>query len=365
MTIDYGITLKLLSLKIKNFRSFGDEVTEIAFGDGVNLIVGENNVGKSTILKSFDLLKGEYNVTPNDFYKGESNKELLIEGNFKLSEAEAQRFFDPFVRPYQRKKKKVRRIFSVLGNKVLFAYSSKRGIYLRFGELHISRERGELISQLDIPISYTGTNWKDILNAYFLPNNRLSLFEVIRNRLTAHAERKGVISFGFDPCNMFQGLFEQKAKNFSEIRQSPKGTSDHVLESYDGRQVADVLFTLKNGNRVQRKKFREVKTKFNELFPNLKLEVTKESKNVPPRIVIEKTSIEYEVPIELVGAGIGEIIVFLTHLIASREMIFGLDMPELHFHPHAQRLLRNIVREQSEKNQFLVITHQHSSSLDK
>jgi len=165
------------------------------------------------------------------------------------------------------------------------------------------------------------------------------------------------LDFGFDPGEAFRHLLKETVKNFSEIRQSPEGSGEHVFESYDGIQVADVLFTLKNGNRVQRAKFEEIKGKFNELFRNLKLEVVKESRQSPPRIVIEKKAIEYEVPIELVGAGIGEMIIFLTHLIASKDMTFGLDMPELHFHPHVQRLLRNIIRKQSEKNQFLVITH--------
>ena len=348
--------MKIVNLRVRNFRSFGDKPTEIIFGDGVNLIVGENNVGKSAILKSLDVLKGEYSLTPNDYYKGGGNRELQIEAEAKLSKAELRRFVVPFASPHHMDKEKVERISSDIGNKICIAYSSRRGYYLRFGGLHISGDRGEMISHLDTAGDRVSTEWTDgILKKYFQPANRLSLFAIVKKSLTE--TKVGSLHFRFDAGDSFRDLLKKKAKSFSEIRQSPEGVSDHVLESFDGRQVADVLFTLKNGNRIQRAKFEEIKAKFNELFPNLKLEIVKESRDSPPRIVIEKTSIEYEVPIGLVGAGIGEMIIFLTHLIASKDMVFGLDMPELHFHPHAQRLLRNIIREQSQKNQFLLITH--------
>lgn len=349
--------MKLLSLKIRNFRSFGEKAVEIAFSDGLNLMVGENNVGKSTILRSLNILKGGYSFTSNDYYKGETNRKLLIEANIKLSLTEAQNLTNMFVSPYGRNMKKVGKVLNFfLRNKISFAYTSGRGIYLRFGKLHISGNRGSMVSHLDAPGTYRVLEWKDsMLGRYFNPDNHLPLFEIVRNELTKG--KKMSVNFNFNPCAMFSDFLKQKAKSFSEIRQSPMGTSDHILESYDGRQVADVLFTLKNGKPIQREKFEQVKKKFSGLFPNLKLEVQKESRDSPPRIVIEKTSIGFEVPIEFVGAGIGEIIIFLTHLIASTDMMFGLDMPELHFHPHAQRLLRNIIREHSENNQFLVVTH--------
>jgi predicted ATP-dependent endonuclease of OLD family len=38
-------------------------------------------------------------------------------------------------------------------------------------------------------------------------------------------------------------------------------------------------------------------------------------------------------------------------------MCFGMDMPELHFHHHTIRLLKNILKERSANNQFLIVTH--------
>lgn len=349
--------MKIVSLKIRNFRSFGDESAEITFGDGANIIVGENNVGKSTILKCLDLLKGEYNLTPNDYHKGESTRELCVEANVQLNDAELPAFIDRFLGSHQRDENVIQEVSSIFGNVIPFGYSPKRGFYLQFGELHISGDGCRMVSELDRRGSLQNIEWEKILGTYLKPDNSNSLLEIIKNRLTGDQKIRRRIHFGFSPAEVIRNLLGQKAKNFAEIRETPKGTGEHVSESYGGGRVADVLYTLKNGKSVQRAKWRQVKKTFNDLFRNLKLEVVKESKESPPRIVVEKTSIAYEVPIEFVGAGIGEIITFLAHLIASKDMIFGLDMPELHFHPHAQRLLRNIIREQSKKNQFLVTTH--------
>ncbi|TET20557.1 hypothetical protein E3J74_02335 [Candidatus Bathyarchaeota archaeon] len=351
-------TLKIVSLKIRNFRSFGDESAEITFGDGANIIVGENNVGKSTILKCLDLLKGEYNLTPNDYHKGERNRDLCVEANVQLNDAESQAFIDRFLGSHQRDENVIQELSGIFGNVMSFGYSSKRGLYLQFGELYIRGDGCQLVSELDRRGAEHVIQWDAILQIYLKSDKSNSLLEIIKNRLTGGEKGRRRIHFRFSPAEAIRNSLRQKAKNFSEIRETPKGTGEHVLESYGGGRVADVLYTLKMSvHRYQRAKWRQIQKTFNELFHNLKLEVVKESKEYPPIIVVDKTSIKYEVPIEFLGAGIGEIITFLTHLIASKDMIFGLDMPELHFHPHAQRLLCNIIHEQSEKNQFLITTH--------
>jgi predicted ATP-dependent endonuclease of OLD family len=62
-------------------------------------------------------------------------------------------------------------------------------------------------------------------------------------------------------------------------------------------------------------------------------------------------------PLENVGAGIGEMIILLTHLIGSKGRIFALDLPEMQFHPHAQRMLLNVLKEHTANNQIIIVTH--------
>ena len=45
--------MKIVSLKIKNFRGYKD-LTEIKF-DNLTVFVGKNDIGKSTILEALDI----------------------------------------------------------------------------------------------------------------------------------------------------------------------------------------------------------------------------------------------------------------------------------------------------------------------
>jgi predicted ATP-dependent endonuclease of OLD family len=148
-------------------------------------------------------------------------------------------------------------------------------------------------------------------------------------------------------------IFRESLFLFPEFRQRPQRAAAEVLSAPEGSQVAAVLFNLKNGTREERKKFEKVQEYFSSLFPTLKLNVMKQG----PTIVIEKTQTRHEVPLELIGAGIAQMIILLTHIVGSEGQIFLIDGPELHLHPHSQRLLQKVFEESTARNQLLVITH--------
>ncbi len=50
--------MKLKSLKVKNFKFFSEFETKIKFDDNVNIIYGDNGVGKSTFIEIFQFLSG-------------------------------------------------------------------------------------------------------------------------------------------------------------------------------------------------------------------------------------------------------------------------------------------------------------------
>lgn len=63
-------------LKIENFRGFKNE-TKIKFQNGINILIGTNNSGKTTILKSLDLL---FSNTSSKYLKAEDfNHNTIIE----------------------------------------------------------------------------------------------------------------------------------------------------------------------------------------------------------------------------------------------------------------------------------------------
>jgi len=68
--------MKIVSVKIKNFRGYGEEV-KIKFDD-LTVFVGKNDVGKSTILEALDIFfndgKGVVKIEKNDVNVEESKK---------------------------------------------------------------------------------------------------------------------------------------------------------------------------------------------------------------------------------------------------------------------------------------------------
>ena len=143
---------------------------------------------------------------------------------------------------------------------------------------------------------------------------------------------------------------------FPEFRQRPGITGSEVLRSTEGIHVASMLFLLKNGEREAQRKFRVIKRYFSLIFPTLRMEVTKPP-NAQPRILVEKRSTHHELPLDWIGAGIAEMLIFLTHMVKERHKVIILDEPELHLHPHSQRLLRDFLREASTQNQIIIVTH--------
>lgn len=344
--------MKVKALEIRNFRSFNEMPSVLKFSGGVNIIVGENNVGKSNILKSLELLKLR-NLSPEDYYKGETDREIRIKATIELNKDEMKRFVSQLIE--RRSLKQVQKIVSELPNIFELEYSSKMIVlYIRFHDFEVSGNHLFLLSDVEGG-SYQIIEWKEILQKFFDPDNNLPLAMLMKSELKRDGKRNAIL-FKQNVSFLVRDMLSHKIKNFLEIRQCPSGSNQSVWESYDGALVADVLANLKNGNRVQRNKWGRIKQEFHSLFPNLELEVKKPA-GENPQIMIVKGAIEYEVPVSFVGAGIWEIVILLTHLFSFESMCFGMDMPELHFHHHTTRLLRNILKEKSGNNQFLIVTH--------
>ena len=69
----------LKEITIRNFRSFPEEPQSIRLGKGINTIVGENNSGKTNILKAIELcLNAGQIAQATDFFKGEIDREIEI-----------------------------------------------------------------------------------------------------------------------------------------------------------------------------------------------------------------------------------------------------------------------------------------------
>lgn len=89
----------LQKLALKNFRSFSDEKI-IAFNRGLNVLVGENDSGKSAIIDAIRIVMGTtdqgwYHIEASDFYNENMESEIHITLTFAdLSEEEQASFLE-------------------------------------------------------------------------------------------------------------------------------------------------------------------------------------------------------------------------------------------------------------------------------
>lgn len=342
--------MKIIQLMISNYRTYSENQT-LDMEPKVNILVGENNIGKSTVLRAINILNGSESIAPKDYHKEERTREVRIEALFELTQTE----IDALIRAPELQEVSDHRMTMVrnLFETVKLGFSSRYGLYLPLNGLFFYRDSVTLTRR---PRENQGSiKWSQILHQYLTSKASTSLTQIIKGYIGKSASKTSSIDINLP--DGLRSLLQKRFHVFAEIRQNPIGENVDVLESYDGRQVADVLFKLKNGNISQRKRWRLIKRSFKQFFPDLALEVGKENRESPPEISIEKPEMEFEVPIKNVGAGIGETIILITHLIASSENIFGLEMPELHFHPHSQRLLKKFLSENSTRNQFIITTH--------
>lgn len=89
----------LQELRVQNFRCFGNLQT-IEFGRGLNMLVGENDSGKSAIIDAIRIVMGTtnqnwYRVEPSDFFHENKDSEISITLKFSdLTKAEQALFLE-------------------------------------------------------------------------------------------------------------------------------------------------------------------------------------------------------------------------------------------------------------------------------
>ncbi len=173
--------------------------------------------------------------------------------------------------------------------------------------------------------------------------------------IAGYSSNQGRVQFGHPTLTEVMNVMREAFIHFPEFRQRPQASADEVFRAAEGTRVTAVLFSLKNGTRQQQNKYQQIKTHFSKLFPTLRLELTRSGG--PAKIMIENARTGHEVPLDTLGAGIAEMIIMLTHIEGERAKIFAIDEPELHLHPHSQRLLRRVLEASTSLNQVIVVTH--------
>jgi predicted ATP-dependent endonuclease of OLD family len=180
--------MKIKKIAIKNFRSFGSQEKDIIVRDGLNSIVGENNVGKSTIFRVLDLINKKYEFSNEDYPNGSTENKLLSSVSIELNDEELLDTYENWIVNNLRNKEKkyLDKIRASIGNKFMIVLDNEQKSPLEVKMLEYNKE-----------------NLTNLIGTGTLPPN----FNVLRV--------KG------DLAIFLPKLFQQKVKVFAEVRKRP------------------------------------------------------------------------------------------------------------------------------------------------
>ena len=225
--------MKLRSLRVKNFLSFGEEPAEMKFGDGgVTFVVGPNNSGKSNIFRTLGFVADSFatwypNVSPTPFlHNGRRDFEISV--RVALNEAELQAVKD----------------FIVCAN-TLYQFGGEppeSQLKARIRNEILTKHGGKLLRDFgnEVTLVVKGTEQQNIQFRHFLLLNwGKEQFLLQRDNYLSKTEMPETSGFGYA---IFSELLVDDFKKRHPIELKDVGESDRVLDgAYAPPSVPELL----------------------------------------------------------------------------------------------------------------------------
>lgn len=345
----------LTNIQIKNFRPIGEEGLKLSISTNLTTILGENNVGKSSIFKAINKIL-EFPQTQwisEEWHAGNRKKILEIKFSCELDDSTIKKFIELMQLSIT-----INQYKSVFSNKITYYYAQDENNFkkiITLGVFHINRNQGWLGEIGNSETAYSRESFSEAFKHIFANPEPINYIKEYLNTQARNKPNKSVeiIIPRSDWIDFFLQIIRKKFVIIEDYREKPHKTLSNFFVSPTGKDLSSMLFNLKNGKDTE-EKFERIQKNFEHLFPQLKLNVFRDTETNEIELLFTKEHIKSTT--SYVGAGILEALLLLTHLEAYKDHIFLIDHPETHLHPHAQRRLNSII-EKSDDNQILIITH--------
>ncbi len=328
----------IASIKIKSYKSF-HESDEIIFNEGINLIVGVNNSGKTALLEALSLkikdnpyrnnrdnptnIKTTYHISKDKI------KEQIQKGNFFIMpfpDGSADPIFDMFY----------------------LALDS----YLEVTSISTAKN------------SNIGFIYKDLKNSKFIHSNNnhnqcLKISDFVNERHTSNAgiERSRAIPTPEKMIEDFIGKFFFFNSERMNLHTCNVGRSRILLS--DARNLPEVINSIASSEYTYKKYLSLVR----RVLPDVKY-ISSELEEGNGKFTIkirtcESTEEDEELrfPLSDCGTGVGQILAILYVLTTSKEpSVIIIDEPNSFLHPSATKELIKIFKE-NPQHQYFISTH--------
>ena len=285
--------MKIKRLHIENFKSISNLRIDL---NDINILIGPNNSGKSSILKALAHLQGS-TINSEDIRASEQRLTVTT-------------FYDHDLYYYPKDQ------------------NPKKNYKINSGNI-----------------------FPCIVYNLGIGSSNLFLREYVENNYNLHGNYNEELSFypNVEPKNLIVPFnSKRKVGNFSEEVNS-KIVNEVAGNFYNLNSKVDRILSLDN----------EVGSEFKSLIAiilnfNLKTYQSQNGKKIGLNL-----NVYDNIPLESLGDGVSQIVGFLNELCLAKDKIFLIEEPETEIHPKALKHLLNIIINKSKTNQFFIATHSH------
>lgn len=343
--------MRLRTLFIKDIRCI-KEVNIQNISD-INLFIGKNNSGKSTIIEALNLaheaiLRNAKVTLPKEFVRiGVTDRNPEIRLTFSPNSIEAKKLFDSAL------------------DKMEYRGGDIENLQLALREI-ITKYLKIQVVIIFIKSDEYGSNvtWgKPSIDES--PSNILSAAAIIRTKGVGGFQAKSVSVIFKDFIFLeFKKLAHATFKKIPDIREIESSErKDFNLST--GKGLVENLFNLKN---LQDKKKRKFVSDLQKDFQNItdekfSFDLYQDTDTPAIKRMIVSTDLkkDEELNIEDLGMGSRELLILLNFISLFKESNIGIEEPEIHFHPEYQKRFFSYLKKHANYygNQFFIATHSH------
>jgi len=336
--------MKIKRLEIKNYRNLADIVIDFK---NLTILIGKNDAGKSNIIKALDL-----------FFNGESSEDIKeIASEVDTDEIG---FTSEITLKDYRIFNKNRANIQVTGYIELDENEFNKLFPLDKIELEVVKGK---------VINYPRNNTIIISEKIATKANKRAKFEITRvdmHPLMLYRSTKkdqaiimgkdGKLRHGGKGKNVSQLLIKSLRKKFRVIPAFRRlGVEDRSTDPAkpDGTFMANEFLRYEKETSADKEQvFDQINQDMAKIFPSYDRVTAKTEDNQ------ERVNVYFKkFPSSSVGSGINQLFVNIFNLDSHENTIFGMEEPEIHLHPKAQRDVFDFLKHQSENKQIIMTTH--------
>ena len=352
------------SIQIRGFRAIQE--LSLPFEPGLTTLVGENGTGKSTIALAFNTLasncRSPQPMDPQNYPYGVFTPSS-IEATFDLTSDEIFELVSPSVIPEACSSESKQLLAAWLHNqgteiKVTQPFpdaSGHRNPAMTLGDLQFAGDRLGIGTDSNEGSAVAWTR-----EAIRIAESHSLIGDGLVSKSDAAQRMKNTFGVNRPTVADLGRFIQDHFKVLDDFRvRANLGSRSGAVESLTGADTASVLLNLKSHRmRDQSDRYNKITNTFTRFYPRFKIEAVEQ---VPgqgsPEVLFYESGRSSPLSYTQVSAGMQQVLTLITNLVGREGLIFFLEHPEEHLHPHTMRAVQSLLYEYKERNQIIVITH--------